>query len=56
MKHCENINVMQCVNIEDHLNKTQPKNFAKTSSIKKKKFKNPKTYIYMNEMHEQEGK
>ena len=50
---------MRCKNIEDHLNKTQPKDFAKTSSIKKKKqkfFKNPKTQIYMNEMHEQEGK
>ena len=51
---------MQCMNIEDHLKKTQPKKFAKTSSIKKKKkpkhFQKPKTQIYMNEMHEQEGK
>ena len=38
MKHCENANVMQGMNIQDHLSKTQPKNFAKTSSI----LKNPK--------------
>ena len=31
---------MQCINIEDHLNKTQPKNFAKTSLI----LKNPKNF------------
>ena len=31
---------MQCMNIEDHLNKTQPKNFAKTSS----NLKNPKIF------------
>ena len=35
MKHCENENVMQCMSIHDHLNKTQPKIFAKTSSILK---------------------
>ena len=31
---------MQCMNIEDHLNKTQQKNFTKTSSI----MKNPKKF------------
>ena len=31
---------MQCMNIENHLNKTQPKNFAKTSLI----LKNPKIF------------
>ena len=31
---------MQCMNIEDHLNKTQPKNFAKTSLI----FKSPNIF------------
>ena len=40
MKHCENANVMQGMNIQDHLSKTQPKNFAKTSSI----LKNPKMF------------
>ena len=40
MKHCENENVMQCMSIDDHLNKTHPKNFTKTSSI----LKNPKNF------------
>ena len=40
MKHYENENVMQCMSIWDHLNKTQPKNFTKISSI----LKNPKNF------------
>ena len=40
MKHCENAHVMQCMSIHDHLNKTQHKNFAKTSSfLKPQKFR-----------------
>ena len=35
MKHCYNANVMQCMNILDHLNKNHPNNFTKTSSILK---------------------
>ena len=43
MKHCYNANVMQCMNILDHLNKNHPNNFTKTSSILKnlKKFQKP---------------
>ena len=40
MKNCENAHVMQCMSRHDHLNKTQPKNFAKISTI----FKNPKNF------------
>ena len=40
MKHCENANVMQCMIIQDHLNKTQPKNFTNNSTI----LKNPKNF------------
>ena len=40
MKHCENANVMHCMSKHDHLNKTQPKNFVKISSI----LKNPKNF------------
>jgi len=38
MKHCYNANKMQCIMIYNHLHKTHPKNFTKTSSI----LKNPK--------------
>ena len=38
MKHCYNANEMQCMMIYNHLHKTHPKNFTKTSSI----LKNPK--------------
>ena len=35
MKHCYNANEMQCMMIYNHLHKTHPKNFTKTSSILK---------------------
>ena len=40
MKHCENANVMQCMNICDHWSKAHPKNFAKASFT----LKNPKIF------------
>ena len=40
MNIVKNANVMQCMNIVDHLNKNHPKNFRKTSSI----LKNPKNF------------
>ena len=48
-KYSYNTNVMQCMNIYDHLNITQPKNFTKTSSI----LKNPKSLVRMQEMHDE---
>ena len=43
MKHCYNANEMQCMMIYNHLHKTHPKNFTKTSSILKKPKKISKT-------------
>ena len=41
---------MQCMNIEDRLNKTQPKNFAKTSLI----LKNPKIFQKLQKLGQKE--
>ena len=38
MKQCYNAHVMQCMMIESHFHKAQPKNFTKTPLI----LKNPK--------------
>ena len=40
MKQCYNAHVMQCMMIESHFHKAQPKNFTKTPLI----LKTPKVY------------